>query len=45
MPNTFLMQEIIRTAVDNYFDDLENGMLTECPFIFTIPKGMRALLE
>ncbi|KAF1954678.1 hypothetical protein CC80DRAFT_449014 [Byssothecium circinans] len=39
MPNTFTMQEIIRTAVDNYFENKENGMSVEPPFIFTIPKG------
>ncbi|KAF1828188.1 hypothetical protein BDW02DRAFT_635342 [Decorospora gaudefroyi] len=39
MPNTFIMQEIIRTAADNYFEDKENGMSVERPFIFTVPKG------
>ncbi|KAF1969800.1 hypothetical protein BU23DRAFT_539186 [Bimuria novae-zelandiae CBS 107.79] len=39
MPNTFMMQEIIRTAADNYFEDKENGLSVELPFIFTIPKG------
>ncbi|KAF2177149.1 hypothetical protein K469DRAFT_742674 [Zopfia rhizophila CBS 207.26] len=39
LPNTFTMQEIIRTAVDNYFYDMENGVPIERPFIFTIPKG------
>ncbi len=42
MPNTFTMQEIIRTAVDNYIDDVENGMMVERPYIFTIPKGERS---
>ncbi|KAF1365186.1 hypothetical protein EJ07DRAFT_161282 [Lizonia empirigonia] len=39
MPNTFMMQEITRTAVENYFEDKENDMCVERPFIFTIPKG------
>jgi hypothetical protein len=40
MPNTFPMQEIVRTAGDYYDDDQENGVSVERPFIFTIPKGM-----
>ncbi|KAF2470849.1 uncharacterized protein BDR25DRAFT_261103 [Lindgomyces ingoldianus] len=39
MPNTFMMQEIIRMAADNYFENKENGMSIERPFIFTVPKG------
>ncbi|KAF2245107.1 hypothetical protein BU26DRAFT_76960 [Trematosphaeria pertusa] len=39
MPNTFMMQEIIRTAVDQYVDDQENGISVERPVVFTIPKG------
>ncbi|KAF2752697.1 hypothetical protein EJ05DRAFT_446369, partial [Pseudovirgaria hyperparasitica] len=41
MPNTFTMQEIIRLAVDNYHDDLENGIPAERPYVFTIRKGTR----
>ncbi|KAF2254665.1 hypothetical protein BU26DRAFT_514535 [Trematosphaeria pertusa] len=33
------MQEIIRTAVDNYFDDIDNGVSIEPPFVFSIRKG------
>ncbi|OAL45419.1 hypothetical protein IQ07DRAFT_635311 [Pyrenochaeta sp. DS3sAY3a] len=40
-PNTFSMQEIIRTAVDNYYEDIEDGSRILSPFIFTIPKGTR----
>ncbi|KAH7402644.1 hypothetical protein BKA66DRAFT_604208 [Pyrenochaeta sp. MPI-SDFR-AT-0127] len=39
MPNTFLMQEIIRTATDYYCEDVDTGASVERPFIFTIPKG------
>lgn len=39
MPNTFKMQEIIRTAVDNYEDDVEEGLSIERPFLFIVPKG------
>ncbi|KAF1961564.1 hypothetical protein CC80DRAFT_488036 [Byssothecium circinans] len=39
MPNTFMMQEIIRTAVDQYVDDRENSISGERPIVFTIPKG------
>ncbi|KAF2799225.1 hypothetical protein K505DRAFT_404737 [Melanomma pulvis-pyrius CBS 109.77] len=39
MPDTFTMQEIIRTAADNCLEDEENGVSVERPFIFTIPKG------
>jgi hypothetical protein len=35
------MQQIIRAAAENYFDDEENGLSIERPYIFTIPKGMR----
>ncbi len=45
MPNTFIMQEIIRTAADNYFEDKENGMSVERPFIFTVPKGLQGFLQ
>lgn len=39
MPNTFLMQEFMRTAYDNYLDDRENSLTVELPFIFIIQKG------
>jgi hypothetical protein len=35
------MQEVIVSAVDNYYDDMDNGVVVERPFIFTIPKGTR----
>ncbi|KAF2867441.1 hypothetical protein BDV95DRAFT_502720 [Massariosphaeria phaeospora] len=38
MPNTFPMQEIVRTTGDYYADDQENGVSVERPFNFTIPK-------
>jgi len=44
MPNTIMMQEIIRTAAENYFEDEENGMSVDPPFMFTIPKGLQASL-
>lgn len=40
MPNTFTMQEIIRTQIDNYFDEEELGKEVETPFVYTIQKGM-----
>ncbi|KAF1365902.1 hypothetical protein EJ07DRAFT_93637 [Lizonia empirigonia] len=39
MPNTFPMQEVVRTMGDYYADDQENGVSVERPFIFTIPKA------
>ena len=45
MPNTFMMQEIIRTAAENYFEDKENDISVECPFIFTIPKGLQGFFS
>lgn len=45
MPNTCTMQEIIRTAVDNYFDDIDNGVSIEPPFVFSIRKGMNVFLN
>lgn len=39
MPNTFPMQEIVRTTGDYYADDQENGISVERPFMFTMPKG------
>lgn len=40
MPNTYTMQEIIRSAAENYLENKENGISIEPPFIFTIPKGL-----
>ena len=45
MPNTFLMHEFIRMAAENCFDDEENGLSVERPFIFTIPKGLQGFLQ
>ncbi|KAF1916857.1 hypothetical protein BDU57DRAFT_447727 [Ampelomyces quisqualis] len=39
MPNTFPVQEIVRTMGDYHADDQENGVSVERPFIFTIPKA------
>ncbi|OCK74845.1 hypothetical protein K432DRAFT_386567 [Lepidopterella palustris CBS 459.81] len=38
MPNTFDMQQIIRGAVDRYYEDQDNGVIAERPFLFTILK-------
>jgi hypothetical protein len=40
MPNTFMMQELIRTAVDEYMDSMDTEKPFEQPVLFTIPKGM-----
>jgi hypothetical protein len=37
------MQEVIVSAVDNYYDDMDNGVVVERSFIFTIPKVREAL--
>lgn len=39
MPNTYPMQEIVRTVGESYADDQEHGVAVERPFIFAIPKG------
>ncbi|CZT13674.1 uncharacterized protein RAG0_17179 [Rhynchosporium agropyri] len=39
MPNTFTMQEIIRTEVDYYFDNEEISEEVETPFVYCIQKG------
>jgi hypothetical protein len=39
MPNTFTMQELVRTAVDEYWEDMDNNIVVDEPVIFTIPKG------
>jgi hypothetical protein len=39
MPNTFTMQELVRTAVDEYTEKVESGIPAEVPTTFTIPKG------
>ncbi|MCJ1340505.1 hypothetical protein MMC09_005801 [Bachmanniomyces sp. S44760] len=39
MPNTFMMQEIIRAAFDQYVDDVEDGKCPESPLVLWIPKG------
>ena len=43
MPNTFMMQELVRSAVDQYIDDMEQGFSIECPVVFTISKGASPL--
>ena len=39
MPNTFMMQELVRGYVDQYMDDLENGKHLETPLVYYVPKG------
>jgi hypothetical protein len=39
MPNTFTMQEFIRTEIDYYFDNEELGKPVETPFVYSIQKG------
>ena len=39
MPNTFTMQENIRTEVGYYFDNEEQGKPVETPFVYFIQKG------
>jgi hypothetical protein len=39
MPNTFNMQEAIRTSIDNYIEDVENGCPSATPLILSISKG------
>ena len=39
MPNTFTMQEIIRTEFDQYLEDLESGKSVKSPLILSISKG------
>lgn len=39
MPNTFMMQEIIRQIVDQYFDGIDEGLYLDAPVIFTLAKG------
>ncbi|KAI9679895.1 MAG: hypothetical protein M1817_004910 [Caeruleum heppii] len=39
MPNTYMMQELVRTFVDQYTEELENGGSLETPTIYRIPKG------
>jgi hypothetical protein len=41
MPNTFMMQENIRTCFDQYIDDEEDGKDVETPFVYCVPKGAR----
>lgn len=41
MPNTFTMQEVIRTYFDQYVDNEESGKPVETPVIYRIPKGVQ----
>ena len=41
MPNTYMMQEIIRRHFDYYVELDEAGQDVEHLFIFRIPKGKR----
>lgn len=43
MPNTFTMQENIRTEVDYYFDNEELGKPVETPFVYYVRKGAYCL--
>ncbi|KAH7327741.1 hypothetical protein B0I35DRAFT_415627 [Stachybotrys elegans] len=38
-PNTFFMQELVRTYSDENLDHKEEGKQVGTPFIYTIPKG------
>jgi hypothetical protein len=39
MPNTFMMQEIIRQSVDQYYDGIDEEVCADAPVIFTVAKG------
>ena len=39
MPNTFTMQEFIRTSLDNYLEEAESGKVLEEPMIYSVKKG------
>ncbi|KAM4058951.1 hypothetical protein HRG_008172 [Hirsutella rhossiliensis] len=40
-PNTFMMQELVRTYFDQVLDGEEQGNLVDMPSVYTIPKGTR----
>ncbi|EXV00475.1 hypothetical protein X797_006537 [Metarhizium robertsii] len=39
LPNTFLMQELVRRHFDEALDREDEGKHVETPFIYTLPKG------
>ena len=39
MPNTFTMQELIRTSLDEYHKELEGGTSVGEPVIISVRKG------
>jgi len=39
MPNTFTMQELIRTSLDEYLENLEGGASTGESVLFSVRKG------
>lgn len=39
LPNTFIMQEMLRAQYDQYLEDVQNDSTTEPPLIFSILKG------
>ncbi len=43
MPNTFLMQELMRMHLDYYLEDLENGSKVEEPSCICVEKGLAIL--
>jgi hypothetical protein len=43
MPNTFTMQEWIRTSFDDYVESLEEGQSTADAIILSVGKGIRFL--
>lgn len=44
MPNTFLMQELVRSYFDENLDREDEGKQVETPYIYTISKGRKAFL-
>lgn len=39
MPNTFLLQEWVRTSYDNYLEDCEDGQSPSNTLVLRIAKG------
>lgn len=44
LPNTFLMQELVRRHFDEALDREDEGKQVETPFIYTLPKGINKVL-
>ena len=42
MPNTFGMQEWIRTSFDHYVEGLEDGKPPADPVVLRVPKGLQS---